>query len=67
MASAGKTHKGTAKRIKVTKTNTYMHDKACKSHLLKNKKRATKQSKNGRSLSKTQTDRIKALLPHSVR
>ena len=67
MASWGKTHKGTAKRIKITKTNKYMHDKACMSHLLTNKGRSTKQSKGGRSLSKTQKDRIKALLPHSVR
>ncbi len=67
MAAVGKTHKGTAKRIKVTKTNTFMHDKSCMSHLLKNKKRATKQSKAGRPLSKTQQQRIKTLLPHSAR
>ncbi len=67
MAWIGKTHKGTAKRIKVTKTNKFMHDKAQKRHLLTNKGRATKQSKNGRVLSKTQTARIKSLLPHSVR
>lgn len=67
MAGVGKTHKGTAKRIKVTKSNTFMHDKAQKSHLLTNKGRATKQSKGGRPLSLTQTRRIKALLPHGVR
>lgn len=67
MAWIGKTHKGTQKRIKVTKTNKYMHDKAQKSHLLTNKGRATKQSKSGRVLSKTQAARIKSLLPHSVR
>ncbi len=67
MAAVGKTHKWAAKRIKVTKSNKYMHDKACMSHLLTNKKRATKQSKGGRVLSLTQTKRIKNLLPHSVR
>jgi ribosomal protein L35 len=67
MAGIGKTHKGTQKRIKVTKSNLYMHDKAQKSHLLTNKGRATKQSKLGRPLSAVQTRRIKALLPHGVR
>ena len=67
MAAVGKTHKWAAKRIKVTKSNTYMHDKAWKSHLLTNKKRATKQSKAGRPLSATQKERIKNLLPHRVR
>jgi len=67
MAWIGKTHKGTAKRIKVTKTNTFIHEKAEKRHLLTNKKRATKQAKSGRVLSKTQQQRIKTLLPHSAR
>lgn len=67
MAGKLRTHKGTAKRIRVTKTNKYVHDKAEKSHLLTNKGRATKQSKTGRTLSTTQKSRIKTLLPHSVR
>ncbi|MBP6911037.1 50S ribosomal protein L35 [Patescibacteria group bacterium] len=67
MAGKLKTHKGTAKRIRVTKTNKYVHDKAEKRHLLTNKKRATKQGKTGRTLSSTQKSRIKTLLPHSVR
>ena len=67
MVAVGKTHKWAAKRIKVTKSNKLMHDKAEKRHLLTNKKRATKQSKSGRELSPTQTKRIQALLPHSAR
>ena len=67
MAWIGKTHKGAAKRFRVTKANKFVHDKSCKSHLLTNKKRATKQSKTGKLLSVTQKKRIKALLPHSVR
>lgn len=67
MAWIGKTHKGAAKRFRVTKSNKFVHDKACKSHLLTNKKRATKQGKSGRTLSDTQFDRVKTLLPHSVR
>lgn len=67
MAGKLKTHKGTAKRIRVTKTNKYVHDKAQKSHLLTNKGRATKHAKTGRTLSETQEARIKTLLPHNVR
>lgn len=67
MAWIGKTHKGAAKRFRVTKTNKFVHDKAQKNHLLTNKGRATKQGKTGRTLSETQNKRIKALLPHSVR
>lgn len=67
MAGKLKTHKGTAKRIRVTKNNKHVHDKAGKSHLLTNKKRATKAYKTGKTLSTTQQSRIKALLPHGVR
>ena len=62
-----KSHSSTKKRIKVTGTGKFMFDKAAKRHLLTNKSRqAKKRDINGIIASRTQTRRLRKLLPYSA-
>ena len=56
-----------AKRIKVTKSGKFRQSKGWKSHLLTNKGRTTKKNKHGREVHKSETARIKALIPFKLR
>lgn len=62
-----KTNKSMAKRIKVTKKNKFMHEKAYVSHLLTNKDKAQRQSKSWKSISDREYDKIKNLIPYKLR
>jgi large subunit ribosomal protein L35 len=60
-----KTHKGTAKRIRLTASGKPMHRRSGKNHLLEHKSKRRK-SRLNRSvvLSDSDRHRIKRLLPH---
>lgn len=62
-----KTHKGTAKRFKISKGGVVSHKKAWRNHLLVNKGRSTKQSKGWRNLPEMEAIRIQTLLPYGVK
>lgn len=59
-----KTHKGIAKRFKITWTGKYIHDKARKNHLMTNKKRADKANRYGKSVFEWEAHNVKYLLPY---
>lgn len=61
-----KTHKGLAKRFKITATGKIMHAKAGKNHLLVNKKRAPKQFKGGKMLHESFEAKVAALSPYGL-
>lgn len=62
-----KTHKATAKRIKVTGTGKLRHSKTAKRHLLTHKGRTTKDNTFGKEVAKVDTVKIKALIPFKLR
>ncbi len=58
-----KTHKGTAKRFKVTKTGKILHKKMGSSHLMEKKSAKRKRHlKKANTLSKVEQKRIKRLI-----
>lgn len=61
-----KTHKGTAKRIKVTKTGKLIHQKAGRSHLRVRKWNNLDKLWFGKQISAPDYKKMKALLPYSV-
>ncbi|MEI8143453.1 MAG: bL35 family ribosomal protein [Candidatus Berkelbacteria bacterium] len=56
-----KTHKATAKRVKLTMSGKYLHVQAGKSHLLSNKANPTKTKLE---INKSDIRRIKKLIPN---
>ncbi len=62
-----KTHKATAKRIKVTGTGKFRHSKTAKRHLLTNKGRTTKDNTMGKEIAAVDAPRVKALIPFKLR
>lgn len=62
-----KTHKWIAKRIKVTKNNIFIHDKANNRHLLSNKESANDRDKMGKKIADCDRKSVKTLLPYSMR
>lgn len=63
MAKHGnKTHKGMAKRLKVTKKKKLIHDKAGNNHLLIRKDKSQRKSPYGRALSGGNERNARALL-----
>jgi len=61
-----KTHKGAAKRFKITGTGKIKKRKAYKSHLLTGKSsKRTKQLRKADLINKADSDNIKKLLPYS--
>ncbi len=62
-----KTNKSIADRIKVTKTWKFLHRKAWRSHLLKNKKWSNRNEPYGKELSLLESVKIKALIPYKLR
>jgi len=67
MGKGMKTHKATAKRIKVTGKGKFMHSKTSKRHLLTNKGRTTKDDTFGKEVAKVDAPRVKALIPFKLR
>lgn len=61
-----KTHKGTAKRIKVTKSGKLIHSKAGRSHLRVKKWNNLDKLGFGKQIHANDYKKIKALLPYSV-
>ncbi|MCX7914001.1 MAG: 50S ribosomal protein L35 [Thermodesulfovibrionales bacterium] len=62
-----KTHRGAAKRFKVTGSGKIMRRKACKRHLLTGKpSKRTRALKKLISVNESQTDKLKKLLPYLV-
>ena len=61
-----KTHKGTAKRIKVTWTGKLMFKKCGTRHLLIKKRKSPRRDKYGRVLDKSEYRKIKDLLPYAA-
>lgn len=60
-----KTHKGAAKRFKVTGTGKIMRRRACKSHLLTGKpSKRTRRLRQEAQIDKTQYKAIKTLIPY---
>lgn len=60
-----KTHKGSAKRFKVTGTGKIMRRRACKSHLLTGKpSKRTRRLRHEAQIDKTQYKTIKTLIPY---
>jgi len=62
MANKAKTHKGAAKRFKVTKTGKVRYKKPCNNHLLTNKGKNNKSDAYGENLKKADVKNIKNLL-----
>lgn len=63
-----KTHKGAAKRVKITATGKIMRNKAFKSHILT--KKSQKRKRNFRKavvLSPSDEKRVKKLFPYGVK
>lgn len=60
-----KTHKGTAKRFKLSATGKLMHDKAGRSHLRIKKGNNLRADGYGKSIDKTEYKKMKALLPYA--
>jgi large subunit ribosomal protein L35 len=58
-----KTHKATAKRIKVTKSGKVLRVKTAKSHLLTHKANPTK---TDLTVSKNDTKKVKRLIPYNL-
>jgi len=56
-----KTHKATAKRVKITKTGKLMRDQAATSHLLSHKTARTKVSLD---VARTDVKKVKKLAPY---
>lgn len=67
MGKGMKTHKATAKRIKVTGKGKFMHSKTRKRHLLTHKGRTTKDDTFGRAIAEVDAPRVKALIPYKLR
>jgi len=61
-----KTHKWTAKRIKVSKTGKLIHKKAGHNHLLVRKWDNLRADGSGKSIHASDHKKIKALLPYSA-
>ena len=61
-----KTHKWTAKRLKVTKTWKLIHSKAWRNHLRVRKWNSLRSDIYGRSVSSADYKKLKALLPYSL-
>lgn len=61
-----KTHKGTAKRIKVTKSGKLIHSKAGRSHLRVRKWNNLDKLSFGKEIHKSEYRKLKALLPYSA-
>ena len=60
-----KTHRGTAKRVKITGKGKFKLGKACKRHLLSDKtKKAKGRNKYGLIVSKSEEKKIARQLPH---
>lgn len=60
-----KTHKGAAKRFKVTGTGKIMRRKACKSHLLTGKSsKRTKSLRRSTLIDETQYKAMRSLIPY---
>lgn len=60
-----KTHRGAAKRFKVTGTGKIMRRRACKSHLLTGKpSKRTRRLRQEAQVDKTQYKAIKTLIPY---
>ncbi|GBE05149.1 MAG TPA: 50S ribosomal protein L35 [Nitrospirae bacterium] len=60
-----KTHRGAAKRFKVTGTGKIMRNKACKGHLLTGKSaKRTRRLRQGAVIEKANYGKISRLLPH---
>lgn len=62
-----KTNKSMAKRIKVTKNNKFLHQKAAVSHLLTNKWDSPSKMKYWKELSPSEAKRMKNLIPYKLR
>jgi ribosomal protein L35 len=67
MANKLKTHKGIAKRIKITKNNKLIHKKANNRHLLSNKASANDKFKMGKQIHESDVTSVRTLLPYSAR
>ena len=66
MANAkSKTHKGMAKRIKVTGSGKFKFKKAGTRHLLSNKKKAQRRDKYGKVITAADYRKVKNLLPYA--
>jgi large subunit ribosomal protein L35 len=61
-----KTHKGMAKRIKITKNKKYMFDRSCNNHLLTNKGKSRTKDQYGKELSKADSKNMHRLLPYAA-
>lgn len=61
-----KTHKWTAKRIKVTKSKKLIHSKAGRNHLRVRKGNNLDKMSFGKQIHASDYKKIKALLPYSV-
>lgn len=61
-----KTHKGTAKRLKVTKTGKLIHSKAGRSHLRVRKWNNLDKLWFGKEIHSSDHKKMKALLPYSA-
>ncbi|HMT00941.1 MAG TPA: 50S ribosomal protein L35 [Candidatus Absconditabacterales bacterium] len=66
MAKKMKTHKGTAKRFKITNAKKIVHDKAAKNHLLTNKGSTKNTMKSGKLVHKSDVKRVFSLAPYGI-